>query len=603
MQQLNTFTKISELLYQLGTEPVYVYLPEKCQGTGDEAEALDLYRRGAVFVYLQYPVDSFTKELGSLAETVYGRTTTLFVDNQGEYTQNWKTWSWFAGDVKYGQSRLLSLYGFDVLIPRNAPITVDEEGIHIPVVRFGKKRTEKCREAVLSWNGRFRCILQAGDAFREEVQIRYMGEIYGNRGRKARRFVFPTGEPRWEPAEIEVEVNLCWTGEEKAAFIFPEHTHLSFLAYPLVKMETCMLRLTRGIGEYYPVMFGKGSFLDGADVAVGSKGFFRIKKGDKVEVLIVPEGYIGEGDLSVEVSALRVHAPFYASGTELELNHAVPVFPRGGDELGNFVRKRLDRKLQEIGVPVYHKDISFGRGVFDCCALEQNILWYSLYADEETFPGISLCYVEQQLAHVLLSAEYFAVLDHHAADIFTIPYTINAQRLQYAEKMGYPEERCERLAKFYPAGQTFLEESTFRQAVGQAGCPYTEEIRAACHHYRVSVNGREITFPPEEWREQGIFLVIKKGRSYSVSELAEDAETWGFPSEDIEAEQTLLKKICEEKRATAWGPVVGNPEWEGSIIVCAGKKQDGWNWLLALQAKTGEVVFDDRSEETVLTQK
>lgn len=603
MQQLNTFTKISESLYQLGTEPVYVYLPEECQGTGDEAEALDLYRRGAVFVYLRYAVDVFTKELGSLAEAVYGRATTLFVDNQGEYTQNWKTWNWFAGGVKYGQSRLLSLHGYDVLIPQNASLEADEEGIHIPVARFGKKRTEKCREAVLAWNGRFRCILLAGDIFREEAQIRYVGETYGNRGRKVRRFVYPTGEPRWEPAEIEVEVNLCWTGQEKSSFIFPEHTRLSFATYPPVEMETCMLRFTRGIEEYYPVMSGTGSFVDSADVAVGSKGFFRIAKGDKVEVLIVPKGYIGAEELSVEVSALRVHAPFYASGMELELDHAVPVFPGEGSELGNFVRKRLDRKLREIGVPVYHKDIWFGRGMFACCFLDRNILWYSLYAAEETFPGISLCHVERKLAHVLLSDEYFLALDHHATDVFTIPYTIDPERIRYAAKIGYPEDRCERLAKCYPAGQTFLEESTFRQAVAQAGCPYTEEIRAACHHYRVSVNDREISFPPEEWREQGIFLVIKKGRSYSVSELAEDAETWSFPSEDIEAEQTLLKKICEEKRATAWEPVVGNPEWEGSIVVCTGKKQDGWNWLLALQTKTGEVVFDNRSEETALTQK
>lgn len=603
MQQLKSFIKISESLYQLGTEPVYVYLPEKCQRTGDEAEALDLYRRGAVFVYLRYAVDVFTKQLGLLVEAVYGRATTLFVDNQGEYAQNWDTWNWSVGDVKYGQSRLLSFYGYDVLIPQNALFTVDEEGIHIPVVRLGKKRTEKCREAVLSWNGQFRCILQAGDVFREEVQIRYVGELYGNREKMVRRFVYPTGEPRWKPEEIEVEVNLCWTGEEKAAFIFPENVCLSFSTYPPVKMETCMLRFTRGIGEYYLVMSGKGSFLDDADVAVGSKGIFRITKGDKVEVVIVPEGYIGTEDLSVEVSALRLHAPFYASGVELEPDHAVPVFPGEGSGLGNFVRKRLDRKLQEIGVPVYHKDIWFGRGMFDCCFLDRNILWYSLYAAEETFPGISLCHVEQKLAHVLLSDEYFAVLDHHAIDAFTVPYTIDSQRIRCAEQMGYPGDRCERLAKCYPAGQTFLEESTFRQAVGQAGCPYTEEIRAACHHYRVPVNGREISFPPEGWKEQGIFLVIKKGRSNSVSEWAEDAEIWGFPSEDIEAEQTLLKKICGEKRAAAWKPVVGNPEWEGSIVVCTGKEQDGWNWLLALQAKTGEVVFDDRSEETALTQK
>ena len=108
MQQLNTFRKISGSLYQLGLEPVYVYLPEECQGTGSEAEALDLYRRGAVFVYLRYLVDVFTEELVSLAEAVYGRATTLFVDNQGEYAQNWDTWNWSVGDVKYGQSRLLS---------------------------------------------------------------------------------------------------------------------------------------------------------------------------------------------------------------------------------------------------------------------------------------------------------------------------------------------------------------------------------------------------------------------------------------------------------------------------------------------------------------
>lgn len=613
MPGLNKFVKILPSLYRMGTESVYAFVPDGEKKTADEMEATEVYRQGGTFIYLRYPVETFYEQLLSVMEQMHDRATTLFVDNEGEYIQNWKKWDWFIGDGKLRTGRILSIYGYDILVPQNTTTEIDEEGIHFQCLRFGKRTTEECREAVLSWNGQIRFLFRVGKSFEQEAKIRYEMEVYDSNTRRNYITVCTTGEPRWEAGnraghtesgrpetevgsaycdEIWACANVCWEIDRETTFVFPKNTRLFISNYPPMEMKTCIFRFARGSKEYYPAISGSGRFLESADVTVGSKGFFRISKGDEMELVIAPEGYLGDRKRCAEVSALKVYAPFYAAEVEMEVECAVPVFPAANGRIRESVSKLLDRKLQKIGRPVYHRNIWCSNGTFETCISGQDIVWYNLHRAEKMFPEIALCHMKQELAHVVMADEFFMILDDGAKELFAVPYTIDRKRLDRAEGMGYPKDKCDRLMQYYPEGRTFLSEDSFRRGIEQAQCPYTEQIRAACHHYRISVEGREVVFSPDIWNEEGIILAAKKGKRYSVWELIEDAEAWSFPSEGKEAAQALLKKSCKAVQKPAWESVVRDPEWEGSIAAGAGIKQDGQGWLLALQATNGTVIFE-----------
>lgn len=589
MSGLNKFVKISSSLYQLRTESAYAFLSDGEKKMPDEMEATELYKQGGTFIYLRYPVETFPEQLLSVVKQMHDRATTLFVDNEGEYIQNWEIWDWFIGDGKLRTGRILSIYGYDILVPINTPTEIDEEGIHFQCLRFGKRMTEECRDAVLSWNGGIRFWFWAGKVFEQEAKIRYEMEVYDSFTRKNHIVVCSTGEPRWEA--IWACANVCWEIGRETTFAFPKNTQLFITNYPPMEMETCIFRFARGTKEYYPAISGSGRFLENADTAVGSKGFFWISKGDKMELVIEPEGYLGDRKRCAEVSALKVYAPFYAAEVEMEVECAVPVFPVANDRIRQSVSKLLDRKLQRIGWPVYHRNIWCSNGTFETCICGQDMIWYNLHRMEKMFPQIALCHMRQELARVVMADDFFVVLDDRARELFTVPYTIDRKRLNQAERMGYPKDKCDRLMQCYQEGRTFLSEDSFRRGIEQAQCPYTEQIRAACHHYRISVEGREVVFSPDVWEEEGIVLAVKKGKRYSVWELVEDAEAWSFPSEGKETAQALLKKSCGAVQKASWESVVRDPEWEGSMIACAGTKQDGKGWLLALQAN-GTAIFE-----------
>lgn len=441
----------------------------------------------------------------------------------------------------------------------------------------------------MSWNGEIRFLFWAGKAFGQEAKIRYEMEVYDSLTRRNHIVVCSTGEPRWDA--IWACANVCWEIDKETTFTFPQNTQLFITNFPAMEMETCIFRFARGTKEYYPTISGSGRFLENADTAVGSKGFFRISKGDEMELVIEPEGYLGDRRQCAEVSALKVYAPFYAAEIEMEVECVVLVFPVANDRIRQLVSKLLDRKLQKIGRPVYHRNIWCSNGTFETCFCGQDMIWYNLHRMEKMFPEIALCHMRQELAHVVMADEFFMILDDRARELFTVPYTIDRKRLNQAERMGYPKEQCDRLIQYYQEGQTFLSEDSFRRGVEQAQCSYTEQIRAACHHYRISVEGREVIFSPDVWEEEGIVLAVKKGKRYSVWELVEDAEAWSFPSEGKEAAQALLKKSCGAVQKAAWESVVRDPEWEGSMIACAGTKQDSEGWLLALQAN-GMAIFE-----------
>lgn len=627
MQRVSTFSRIAPKLYQLGKEPAYVYLPEKAgKPAGKEAEAggtetetemggVELYRRGGLFIYLRYPVERFDEPLLSLAAKYHGRATTLFLDNGSAYLQNWKGWNWSLQDVGIKNSRILTLYEYDLLVPREILVEVDEEGIHFQRLLFGREKTEACREAVLFWNGEIRFVCRAGKAFMKETHIRYVLECSDDSARRHGVVICDTGEPRLEariagtqegylPADGQmgtadgeggadswVQANLCWNINKETTFDFDKNTILHFFGYPAIEMETCSCRFARGITQYYLAISGEGHFLDSADVSVGSKGCFRISRGDRVEVAILPEGYLGEEKKCADVSVLKIQSPFYASGIEMEGGFAVPVFPSGNDHTSQCTKRKLEKKVQKTGAPAYHRNVWFSSGCFETCIRKREILWYNLYGTERGFPGIALCYPGEELAQALMMEESFVALDYRARQFFAIPYTIDSEALSRAVQMGYPQEKRELLMKYYPKGQVFLGEESFKRGILQADCPYTEELGRACHHYRVSVEGQALEFAPESWERQRILLAVKQGRTHSLQELVEEAGTWSFPSEDKEAAQRLLQKICGKAQETVRESVVRNPAWEGSLVVCAGTEQERSSWLLALEAKTGAAVL------------
>ena len=140
--------------------------------------------------------------------------------------------------------------------------------------------------------------------------------------------------------------------------------------------------------------------------------------------------------------------------------------------------------------------------------------------------------------------------------------------------MGYPSEECGRLARFYPKGQIFLSEHSFRQGIDKAACSYQAQLPDACHHFRIDLSGRDFTFAPRTWEEQEIFLVVKKGKNFSVTELAQDSKRWNLWSKEKESIQQILIQVCEEAQGSPWEPVFAGREWEGSIVIY-GRAQSG----------------------------
>lgn len=634
MQRMSMFDRIGPSLYQMGEEPAYVYLPDveekpidRAAMAGDrdvrqEMSGEELCRQGGLFVYLRYPVERFDERMLSIAAKYHGSATTLFLDNDSGYLQNWEVWRWSLQDAGLKNSRILSLCGYHLLVPRRTSVEVDEEGIHFQKLLFGREETEECREGVLSWDGRIRFVCRAGEAFMRETHIRYVLDDYDDFMHRNRVVLCDTGEPRLEAgagaayltagrqmgapdaecsADFQVQADICWDINRETTFDFPANILLALSGYPTVEMETCSCRLARGIMQYYLAICGKGHFLEEGDVSVGWKGFFRIRRGDRVEVVIRPEGYLGEGKGCADVSMLDIQAPFYAAGIEMGGDLQVPVFPAKNDRISQTAKKKLGKRVQKIGTPVYHRNVWFSDGCCEACIWKQDILWYNLYGTKRGVPGIALCHPGGELAQALTMEESFVVLDHRARRFLTIPYTVDKETLARAVQMGYPREKRELLMKHYPRGQVFLGEESFRRGIRQADCPYTEQIGRACQHYRVFVEGQEVEFAPELWEEQRILLAVKQGRAHSLQDLIEDVEAWNFPSENRETAQRFLLKICAKAQETVQESVVRNPGWEGSFIVSAGTGTGETPWLLALEAKTGAAVFEKIQEDAAST--
>lgn len=589
MQQVNVFVRVLPSLYRLGAEAVYAYLPgeEVYEDVYENAE--DILHSGGTFIYLRHCVEEHAELLVPLVERFGLRPTILFLDNTGDYARHWKVWSLRLKDRKLQQTGILYLYGFRIVIAEGSDATADSEGIRFADVSFGRDRTEPCRDTLFAWDGQLRFRVHAGEVFMREAQIRYELDGYDRLTERYLPVVCRTDSPRWDTSKqgddaIWAQANLGWESGQTETFTFPPDTVVSIAELPPVCMENLSFRFAQGTEEYYLAPYGNGSFLADADVKMGDIGRCRIRRNTRMVISVVEEGYLGDSGLSAEVSMLQIYAPLFAAGIELETNAPVPILPIDNDMGEQAVERLRNEKLRSGSRPAYHSNICLNTDRFQMCISEREVLWLNLHGQERDIPGIALCHVRGELAQAVTADSFFVVLDGQNQGLFDVPYTISADRLARAVQAGYPEEECGRLLKFYPSDRILLSERMFSQAVENAQCTCTEELKQACHHFQVSVGGENYSFLPEEWVVNGTILVVKKGTASSVAEWIDDVGAWSFRPEQTQTVKSFLKEVGEKAQGTAWEEAFREAVWEGSMVISVSKESGGQTRLLILQA-------------------
>lgn len=595
MQQVIMFIKILPSLYRMEGEAVYAYLPEESKNADMQMNAEDIFQDGGTFVYLRYSIEEHKELLATFVGKLQTRPTLLFLENDGDYTGHWKMWELYLQGNRMRQTGILFLYGFRLLFAGGCGVEVNREGIRFMDVYFGKKEPEACLEMNFSWDGRFRFLVHAGEFFLRDAQIRYELDGYDDFTQRYLFVVCRTETPRWDITKTEdgvlwAKADIFWDIGKETAFTFPTDTVIDLLGFPMVRMETLAFRFAAGTEEYYLAPYGKGVFLEDADVKMGDKGICRIRGGDRMQLSVMPEGYLGKQGLCAEVSMLNIYTPLFAAGVELEITTSVPVLP-AKDVMGErAVERFLSEKLQRGSRLAYRKDICMSGDKFELCVCGREILWFNLFGKERNVPEIALCHVRLELAQAMTADAFFAVLDGRDTELFDVPYTIDKEHIISAAKAGYPEEECRRLMDYYSKGRIFLGESSFRQAVENADCAYAEAIRRTCHHFQVCDGEEHFSFLPEDWTDKETVFVIKKGTESSVTELTCDVDTWSFRPGQTGIAQKLLKKVSDKAQGAAWEDAFLNPGWEGSIVINRNREPDGTIRLLILQAGESTVI-------------
>lgn len=595
MQQVAMFVKILPTLYRLEGEAVYAYLPKESKNADAQMNAEDIFQDGGTFVYLRYSIEEHKELLVATVERLRTRPTLLFLENNGGYTGHWKMWGLYLQDGRMRQTGILFLYGFRLVFAGGCGAEVNRDGIRFMDVHFGKKELEACLEMNFSWDGRFRFLVQAGESFLQDAQIRYELDGYDDFTQRYLSVVCHAETPRWDITKTEdntlwAQTDIFWDIGKETVFTFPTDTRIALTGFPMVRMEKLAFRFAAGTEEYYLAPYGKGIFLEDADVKMGDKGICRVCGGDRMQLSVRPEGYLGKLGLCAEVSMLNIYAPLFAAGVEMEVNTSVPVLPAKDVTGKRAVEGFLNEKLQRGSRPAYHKDISLSGDKFELCVCGREILWFNLFGKERNVPGIALCHVRLELAQVMMADVFFAVLDGQDAGLFDVPYTIDRERIISAAKAGYPEEECSQLKDYYPKGRIFLSESSFRQAVENADCEYAESIKQACHHFQVCDGEKHFSFLPEDWTDKETVFVVKKGTKSSVAELACDVGAWSFRPGETGIAQKLLREVSDKAQGTTWEDAFLQPEWEGSIVINGSKEQGGTIRPLILQAGESAVI-------------
>lgn len=604
MQQIGRFVEVLPSLYRLEGEAVYAFLQDDLPGCGAdrperirEITAWEIYERGGVFLYLRYPVLSHQRFLVPLTERFLKRPALLFVDNRGDYPKHWELQEWYVKDNRMEQAGIWSVCGFRVFVPGGCMARAGEGGISFCRLLFGKKDMQECEDAFFSWDGGFHFLIHGTGQFGREVQIRYELDGYDSFTRR-RLCMISRAEPlRWDAeghgkkAEHEetdfgagVRGDLFWDSEKETSFVCGEGVEFAVSDFPKARMNLLAFRFAKGTEGYYLAPYGNGVFVDGADVPVGDKGFFQVRQGDRLDVAVRAEGYLGGRGLCAEVSLLKVHSPFYAAGIEMEIRSFVPVLPALEDR-GRFPAERLlGKKMEEGGRLAYRRDVRFHGQAFETCVWQREIYWMNLYGTKRRIPGIALCRMNPELSQALMADRFFVALDYRDSGLFAIPYTIDKARLLQAKELGYPLKECEKLLHCYPKGQIFLGEDSFRRGIEHSDCTYQDAVRQACHHFQFAQGQQDFIFPPDTWEGRKIVLVIKKGKIWSVTQLVKDPKRWSFRAKEKGETRKLLEEVCTEAKGTSLESVFTEAEWEGSIVVYGRKEPGEGRKILALKA-------------------
>ncbi len=532
MLQLN-FTRIFPSLYRLGDEAAYVYLPD---GKEESADALALWKQGGAFVYLRHN----TKEAADLLCRFMGRLIRypqiLFLENDGPMIRHWNMFGWQIDNGRMAQPGILSLHGFEIVMAANLAVQATAEGLSMKCVRLGGGWRAESREAVFSWDGQLKFQIDA--------------------------------EPgKWgDGAGVWADVSLFWNQERRSAITYPAGTKVRIMNFQPINMASLRYYFVKGAEGWRLMPFGTGYFEGNGNGRMGRKGIFKIGQGDRAELLIEHGEPSGAGQACTGESAMKIHAPFYGAGIELEITSSLPIL-QGRGAAGEREAEQLSyQRIRESGTFVRHSGIRLYSGGFQACMYEDELLWFRLFGSGDV-PGVAICRPEKALAMTFASDEFFAVLDAGNTGAFAIPYTIDGSRLLEAEQEGYPARECACLKSRFPQGQTFLSELSFQKAIEDAKCSDTDILRQACHHFRVRAGQREFFFSPDSWKEKGIVLAIKRGRTFSLEELISDAGSWNFLPEDREAAAAALEEAGEKLQRTEWESVFTSADWEGALVL------------------------------------
>ena len=151
-------------------------------------------------------------------------------------------------------------------------------------------------------------------------------------------------------------------------------------------METYAVQFAEGAEEYYLDSYGNGYFLEDADVKIGDISICWIRQGDRVQMSVVLEGYLGEQGLCAEVSILQIGPSLLADRIELEMNTFVLVLSTKWNKGRRAVEQFLNQKLREVSRLAYHKDVYEQRQIWGMYH-EQEVLRFNPHGQEKNVPG------------------------------------------------------------------------------------------------------------------------------------------------------------------------------------------------------------------------
>lgn len=586
MQELVYFSLVAPKLYRYKQESAYVYLPG-CREEKVRAEkALD---QGGTFLYLRNNSEHLEKLILFLIERTAGRPQLLFLDNMGENSLHWDLSGWSFCHNKMIKSGFLKWNGYRLAALQNSGIFVGQKGIAFKSLSFGAEGIMVRGKALFSWEGFFQFQIDVKTLFSLGTGIRYETDGYDDvTKRRISVLTEVNGPVLCSDTDLAgADGQLYWDRGKSSSFSLPGGVRFTIPGFPQIETGAGTFHFVAGNRPLSLNAVGDSFFCSRGKAAAGNRGFFQINEGDRIEFSVETAGALDSWKNRADLSLIRVHAPLTAAGVELSCKSFIPVLPPLGTSARRPAELLLKERMEDSDNRLaYTRDVKKYAKAFETCLFRQEMVWFNIFGDSaEGSPGIALCHLLPRLSLALASEEFFAVFDAGNSDgQFTVPYTLDNPRLKRAVMSGYPPESAEKLKKCYPAGRVFLSRQTFTEGVLAAGAECTDALVQKCHHFQIEIKGISFNFLPESWEANGVLLAVKRGQSYSLSELAEEPNAWSLPPDDIGKARTALRSAREKAQGTIAEPVFCDTQWQGSVILNAEMDSGGLAALLVLPA-------------------